>query len=239
MLQGITGIAFINVQGAGPNDPPLRDEESDARPVIPATPSQFSQLFASAPDLLVKGIQLAEQLNQVFGPENQALLRGTLQDLRAFSATLSEQRERLASLLAELERDGQAMRAAANNFNTAAESADQFFSDGRETLQSAKATLDSADQALSGELKNLLREASTAAAGFAGAANELQAMLADTREPLRDFSEEGLVEFTEAAREAKRFTRDLSRLVDRLDQRGLRYLLEGGGQEGYNPEIGQ
>ncbi len=227
-LQGLTGVAFINVQGADADSPPLRAALGEPRPVIPSRPSQIEKLFAGAPELLSRGIQLTEQLNALLGAENRALLSASLQNLHSFSGTLAGQRDSIVALLDEL-------RSVAADLRGTAARADDFFAAGTQALHGAGQTLQRSDATLAGierlldeDLAATLEQAGRAAGGFAGAAEELQGLIADTREPMRDFAAEGLVEFARFASEARSLTRSLDRLVERLEREGLRPLVSGG-----------
>jgi len=234
-LQGLTGVAFVNIQGADADSPPLRAAEGEPRPVIPSRPSQIEKLFASAPELLSRSILLAEQLGELFGAENRTLITASLHNLHAFSTTLAEQRGRIVALLEELQHDGRELRLLTAELRGTAARADDFFAAGTQTLHGAGETLRRTDATLAGigrlldgDLAATLDETRRAAGGFAGAAEELRGLLAETREPMRDFAAEGLVEFARFASEARSLTRSLDRLVERLEREGLRPLVAGG-----------
>lgn len=232
-LQGLTGVAFVNIQGAGPDSPPLGPQPHQPYPVIPSRQSQIAQLFASAPELISRGIQIADQLNELLNAENRAQLNGMLADLRAVSATLAGERERISSVLVEFERSGAAMRSAAGDMSRAAGSADRFFSDGRGTLLATERSLAEVEQILQHDIVAVLKDTRSAIQGVDATTGELNRLIAENRGPLRDFTEDGLGEFVHLASEARGLTRELSRLVERMDREGLGYLVNGDGDDGY------
>ena len=65
-LQGITGVAFVNSEGATAEKPLIGAKADEPRPVIPSKPSQIEKLFQGAPELINRGIILTERASELF-----------------------------------------------------------------------------------------------------------------------------------------------------------------------------
>ena len=123
-------------------------------------------------------------------------------------------------------------------------------------LQSLTANLD----ALSPDLKHMVTDVDSLAAGlhaeipktfeavrddgasirrtadeFRQVAVNLDAMLAENRAPLRDFTGNGLMELTDLIKRLRGLTDTLTRVADRLDRDPQRYLFGGGTTVGVDP----
>jgi len=70
-LQGITGVAYVELTGGGPDAPPLKPAAQGARPVIPSRRSTIQRLAADAPELLTRIILLVEDLREIVDKENR------------------------------------------------------------------------------------------------------------------------------------------------------------------------
>ena len=77
-----------------------------------------------------------------------------------------------------------------------------------------------------------IRKAATTIDGIAASA---QAVLDDNREPLRDFSQSGLYEFSQFISEARVLVDSLTRLTNRIE-RDPAFFLFGDSQKGVQPQ---
>jgi len=86
-LQGITGLAFINIAGATAASAPLTSSP-DTVAVLPSKASSIDQLLQGAPDLLASANQVANRLEEILGAENQTRISAILGDVQNLTTTL-------------------------------------------------------------------------------------------------------------------------------------------------------
>src|SRR5215467_10612181 len=84
-LTGITGIYYIEISGGTREAPPLTRQEGQPNAVIASKPSQFASLFASAPEVMNKVIQVADRLSQLLDDKNRVAIAQILANLEQVS----------------------------------------------------------------------------------------------------------------------------------------------------------
>lgn len=101
-LQGITGVAVVNLASEPGSHPPLPDPPRGRYPEIPVRDIGFAALMASAPEIMSKLDHLLTQANELMGGENRAAISSALQNVEALSAALAGSSDTLAALPEEL-----------------------------------------------------------------------------------------------------------------------------------------
>jgi phospholipid/cholesterol/gamma-HCH transport system substrate-binding protein len=101
-LQGITGVAVVNLASAPGTHPPLPDPERGAYPRIPVRDVGFAALISSAPAIMSKLDLLLTRAGDMLGDDNQAAVGNALQNVETLSAALAGSGDRLAALPQEL-----------------------------------------------------------------------------------------------------------------------------------------
>ena len=217
-LQGITGVAYLNVEGAEPGNPLLTAQAGQPHPVIPTRLSSIQQLVQGAPDLFAQGAIAAERAADLLNDENRRQVTEILADVHRLTQALAAQDARLAKTFDALDHAALEVAGAATAV--------------RETAAGLQAVADAssgliqrADQTLGTELPPILTELEKSAASLRGVADEAQALLAENRAPLRAFSQEGLAELSRFVTEARILVGRLTRLTERIDDEGVRFLL--------------
>ena len=112
-LQGITGVAFVNIEGATAEKPLIVAKADEPRPVIPSKPSQIEKLFQGAPELINRGIILTERASELFDEENQRLVTAILRDVSALADSLASRRQKIERILDALDRSSDDVAGAA------------------------------------------------------------------------------------------------------------------------------
>jgi phospholipid/cholesterol/gamma-HCH transport system substrate-binding protein len=87
-MQGITGIAYIQIFGGAKGSPPIEWQPGQI-PVIPSKPSQISEVFDAAPQLLNRLITLSERAALFLTPENADKVSNILTNTESISASAS------------------------------------------------------------------------------------------------------------------------------------------------------
>src|SRR3546814_18104317 len=67
-LEGITGVAYVQLSGGTQEAPPLAAQPGQERPVIESKPSPLPALFATAPALLRSFLAATERSNPLLSP---------------------------------------------------------------------------------------------------------------------------------------------------------------------------
>ena len=89
-FQGITGVAYVQIEGGTQDANMLRPQLGRPRPIIESKPSQLQEVFDAAPEVLNRFIALLEQASVLLGKENQSNVADTLQNITTFTDVLAE-----------------------------------------------------------------------------------------------------------------------------------------------------
>ncbi len=168
-IQGLTGLAYINLTDGRRNSPLLKAGPGQAYPEIRSQPSVWGRLSDSLGELLISLTDTSKKLNRLLNADNQQHFADTLADLHTLSATFAgraasmtaslddlagaahnarKASERLPELVQRLERMADEISAAGVSVRQTVESRDkdlQRFSDA--TLPKATAVVDELYQA--------------------------------------------------------------------------------------------
>ena len=207
-LQGITGLAYINIEGARASSAPLQPPATEKMPVIPATRSQIEELVAGAPALVNHSIVLAERAAELLNDDNRARFSRLLANLDAVTGTLSADRERIQATLRGLELSIDQAAATLTALSGLSVKAERLLDQGSTTLAGAD---------------ELITELDATALAVAQMAAKAQRILDENQEPLRIFAGEGLSEFRRLITETRLLVAALSRITERLENEGARF----------------
>lgn len=111
-VQGLTGIAHINLAGGSRDSPPLKAGPDDEYPVIATGPSLMLRLDNAVTALLINLNRSSENINTLLDGENRAALRRTLLNLEKLSGELAG--AQLPQLVQRLQRSADAFDRMAN-----------------------------------------------------------------------------------------------------------------------------
>lgn len=217
-LQGITGVAFIEIQGAGPDAPILASASGREVPVIPSGPSQIAKLISGAPELIDNANILVQRVSDLFNEDNRALVNKTLTDLSAVSASLASRRAHIERLIDTLD-------ASRDDISSTFASLRETTGKINTVLDRLNGTLGRADRLVGTDAPNMLHDVEKDAESLNALLVELQGIVKENREPLRAFTGEGLTEIMRFVQDARLLTADISRVLDRFESEGARFLL--------------
>jgi phospholipid/cholesterol/gamma-HCH transport system substrate-binding protein len=88
-VQGLTGLAYINLTGGHESAPPLRKARETEFPVIRSRPSVWGRLDLSLADLVDNLIDASKRLGLLLSDSNQRLLAETLSGVHELSAVVA------------------------------------------------------------------------------------------------------------------------------------------------------
>lgn len=192
-MQGITGVAVINLAGEPGRHPPLKAGPEQDHPVIPVRDVGLAALMSSAPELMAKMNLLVDQASDLLSAENRATIADMLEHVASVSASLAQNRDALAALPEDLART---------------------LSEADETLQQVRALLEGLRPDLDSSVVNF-RLASEKLAALTG---RLDTLLANHEQNLDRFLDRGLAEAPALMEEARRSLRELQKLLQELQE---------------------
>lgn len=108
-VQGLTGIAYVELEGGSRGSASLPSRTGEPFPVIRTGPSLMRRLDSAGMTLLADLDESTKRVNDVLDPETRTQLRGTVSDLRRVSQALARRSADLEAIVAstaELARNG-------------------------------------------------------------------------------------------------------------------------------------
>ena len=95
--QGLTGIAYVELDGGALDSPPLRAQEGSPYPVIRTKPSLSARIENVLTTALTKLDSTTKNINAILSAENQSAFKSALADIAAVAHTLAARKETLDS----------------------------------------------------------------------------------------------------------------------------------------------
>lgn len=223
-LQGITGIAYVNIDGAEAGAKPLTAERGSV-PLIPSRQSDIEKLFSSAPELFSKAIEVTDNLSKLLGPDNQASITGILADMKVLTGTIAGQESRVGNVLISLESSAADIAATMAATRQLVGRADVILDDASETLAIGRGAIAGIDQVVTNDVGGLLKELRSAGQDLSAITATLARVTANNEEELDSFAAEGLDDLRRFINEGRLLVASIARLTERLESGGARSLL--------------
>ncbi len=230
-IQLITGLAYIDIDGAGPNSPMLTATGDQRLPVIPSKPSAVALLFKGAPALISQGILLTERLESFLTEENAAAVSGILADFDLLTGELAGRQAQLGRIFDNFEKGSAELSEVSATVRSTLGDVEAWMAQANETLSVAHHAMVAADQLITHDAQAMVIEFRQTAGNLSSAASELETLLSENREPVAAFTQEGLPEIVRLTGEARFLIARLARLLERLDTEGAGFLLGTQDQE--------
>ena len=220
-LQGITGAAYVQLGGGTQESATLVAKEGEPLPVITAKASGLERLLTKAPELFEKAFVLVERLSALLDDRNRKAVADTLQNLHAVSQNLAASSGSFDQVLTEAGGAVTSLRAASERIEALANS-----------MQDRVGPLVDSTRDTMAELKVAVAGIRGTARSFTEVAKSLDKMIAENREPLRDFSRRGLPELSQFIAESRLLVADLTRLTVQIERDPARFFF-GDAQKGF------
>lgn len=100
-VQGLTGIAFLDLEGGTRESPLLDADGPDGPPVIATRPSLFRRLDAATSSLMADIAQTAQSVNDLIDARTRASLQRTIADLETVAHTVAQRSQAIDASLAD------------------------------------------------------------------------------------------------------------------------------------------
>lgn len=222
--QGLTGVGFIQIQGGTSDAPLLLSTAGRWPPVIPSRPSPLEKVFQSAPEIADQMVVLMARLQGFLSDENRDAASEILRNLAVVTATLGRHTDDIETAVVDGAAAASEVRAAmADLVPLIREMRTSFASITEEisvTLSAARGTVTGVDV----ELARLSDRLGETTERIGGTATQLEALVAEARPGMRDFSNSGLYELTQFLIEARSLVSNLDRVVRQIDRDPSQFL---------------
>lgn len=212
-LTGITGIYYIEISGGTREAPPLTRQEGQANPVIPAKPSRFASLVASAPEVMNRIIEVADRLSLVLDEKNRANIAQTLANVEQVSEIASRDAVKIDAIVDDV-------KATTGDFR-------------KTTLPALNTSLFEVQKTLA-SANTVVNDLGPTAKQLNAATGHLDALIQENRPGIRDFTQGGFNDLRALISDARVLIAGLTRVVAEIERDPTRFLF-GEKREGYRP----
>ncbi|NNE83761.1 MAG: MCE family protein [Alphaproteobacteria bacterium] len=241
-IKGLTGGITVQLAGGTQDAPALQPKPGEKRAIIASQASSFEQLLEDAPELLQSLQILIGRASALLNEENQASFAQSLRNVSALTGALAARTDDIEALfgdatqtMANLRDASDALKTTAGTINTTVARTEPeiagLVDDLRATAKSINTTVTRSEPKVSGLVDDLRATAKT----MTQVANEVEALVAENRAPLRDFTGEGLYELTNFLSEARALIDGLNRVTTQVERDPARFIF-GGQQQGYETQ---
>ncbi|MEX2409712.1 MAG: MlaD family protein, partial [Rhodovibrionaceae bacterium] len=238
-MEGITGGRYVLLSGGTTSAPELTAASGEDLPEIPSQPSALSRVLEGAPEVIANVNLLLTRANALLGEENQQNFSAVMRNMAGFTATLAENKETVGALMQDASATMANLREMSATVNELAldlsERAQVLAARTEGTLTSVQQLATTLDDAVKGgqqDVQAMMAEFRDAATSIRSMSDQIQGMVAENREPLRDFTATGLYELANLLTEARQLITGLNRVTTEVERDPARFLF-GDPQEGY------
>lgn len=238
-IEGLTGGLYVLLSGGAPTAPPLTAAPGQKRPVIAARPSSLQQVLAGAPELVESVNLLLVRANDLLSAENRGHIAASLANLDTFTTSLAARSGDIGLVLQNANATMANLRDATATLGDLAESLKSDSGklvaradDTLATIGGMASTVDTEISATAGDTRALIDDLRGTVDQFNSVSKEMQAMIAENREPIRDFTATGLSELAGLLVEMRDLVITLNRVTTDIQRDPARFFF-GNQQQGY------
>jgi len=192
-LQGITGVAVVNLPSESGEHEPLPPGPRGQYPEIPVRDVGFAAVLSSAPEIMAKLDTLLTRAGELLGEDNRNRVSGALANVEQLTSSLAGSREALAALPQDLSTTLTEIQA---------------------TVVDLRALVGVVQPGLSETIANINRSS----ANLASLTERFDSLLRDNENAMEHFLQDGLGEAPALLRQSRAALRDLEKLVAELQQ---------------------
>ena len=243
-LEGLTGGRYVQLSGGSPSAPPLEPPAEHRRAEIPPGHSSFEQVLEDAPEVLENVNVLLLRAQTLLSDGNLRNIEQLIGNMTELSAAIADNRGNVEKLIADAALTMENLRDATGDLESMARSlqtnVETLTARADSTLTAFESMAGSIDREItvtSKDARGLIASLKEAAGNLNGATSELEAMLAENREPIRDFTNTGLYELSNLLTEARELILVLNRVTTEVQRDPARFIF-GDQQQGYETQPG-
>ncbi len=241
-FEGLAGGRYILLEGGSRSAPPPETEPGRRYPRIDTKPSSISEVIEGAPAMVAAAQRVLEQVEKLVSNRNIESLSNSLDHLESVTGTVAG---RTAEIDGLIQNASQTMQDISRSTSELAGLASELRGDANTIAASTERTLgaienlannlDGAVDANAGELQRTLVEVRGAASSISSLSQQVNAMVAENREPLRDFTATGLYELAGLLNQMKTLVTRLNSVTTEVERDPARFLF-GDSQDGYETQ---
>ncbi len=213
-IAGLTGGVTILLAGGTQDAPPLAPKPGEKRAVIASKASTLERFLEDAPELLQSLQLLVSRASALLSDDNQAAFAESLRNVSALTGALAARTDDIETL-----------------FTSAAQTMANL-RDASDALKKTASTINTTVARNEPEVASLIGDLRKSATTMTRVSNEIEALIAENRAPLRDFTSEGLYELTNFLSEARTLIDGLNRVTTQVERDPARFIF-GNQQKGY------
>jgi phospholipid/cholesterol/gamma-HCH transport system substrate-binding protein len=229
----IAGASYVQIVGRVDVDEikPKKKLGEKPYPEIREGASFLQATSTSAQELLTKAGTTVERLNELLSAENIAAVSDALHNLSTATAAFAKQDSAIQKALADLPGAIEEFHKTFEKLSSLSNSLDLIVLElGPQDANSKKALAGREP----GELYKAVAEARAAMTQIDGAAAQLNQLIASSKGGIRDFSDTGLIELSQAMRELRQLTTSLNIIATKLERDPAGFVFSG--KQGYTPK---
>ena len=229
----VAGASFVQIVGRVEVDEikPKKRLGEKPYPEIREGTSFLQATSLSAQELLSKAGTTVDRLNELLSPENITAAGNAMHNLATVSEAFAKQSGAIQTALSELPGAIAEFQKTFDKLNSAADSLSLIGMElGPQDANTRKA-LAGKDP---GEVRKAIVEARAAFANLNAAAGQLNKLVADSKGPIRQFSDTGLTELSLAVHELRQLTANLNISATKLERDPAGFVFSG--KQGYTPK---
>ena len=229
----IAGASFIQIVGRLDVDEvkPKKKLGQKPYPEIREGASFLQVTSTSMQELLSKASTTVDRLNELLNPDNLAAVSNSLKSLDTTLAGIAKQDKAIQSTLAELPEAIAEFNKTFAKLNTTADRLNLFAMElGPQDVETRKALAGKEPS----EVKKAIVEARAALTQINAASTQLNQLIAGSKAPIQQFSENGLVELSYAIREVRQLTANLNIIAAKIERDPAGFVFSG--KQGYVPK---
>lgn len=211
--QGLTGIGFIQIEGGTAAAEELEATDEQPVPRIPARSSALSKVFETAPEIADRLVVVIARVEEFLSEENEQAFRMILANLAQVSTAIADRSDDIDATIS-------GASAGVAELQKAAAELGPLLQEASATLSTVRGTAVGLDS----EVTDLARSMTKASDRIAATAGELEAMVADARPGMKDFSNTGLYELTQFLVEARFLVSNIDRVLRQIDRDPSQFL---------------
>ncbi|MBC6416277.1 MAG: MCE family protein [Rhodospirillales bacterium] len=240
-LEGLTGGRYILLTGGTAAAPVLKKNPGEEYPVIASRPSSIDELLEDVPNVLANVNRLLLQATALVSDRNVRNLSNTLEDLSLLSASLAGNREEIDSIvkrIGEAAKSVDSTAASVERLTALLEQDGQRIVDKTETaigkIDRLADSLNATAEDFSRDLGRITDQAVRGTVSFGRAADQVALLIEENREPISDFTSQGLFAFIDFLAEARGLIGNLKTITADVGRDPSRFFF-GNTQDGYVP----
>lgn len=198
-IEGLAGGTYVLLEGGTQAAEPLATPADRRRPVIPSQPSPIESVIEGMPQLLDRLTALADNASQLLNSDNQVVVSETLTAIRDIAVALSGQTDTLTAAVRNAAQASENLKQMSQDWRATSA---QLRGDLGQLTKRVDATLAAIEKAANsvngsadggtGGIKAAVGELAKAGRALGRMAEEIGQLVAENRDALHDFSNNGL-----------------------------------------------